>query len=238
MRPVDPPAPRGPLEPDRPLSVQTQTYFHSVVRLGIQAAEALDYAHDRGVIHRDVKPANLLLDQQGDLWIADFGMANVNGEAGLTLTGDLPGTLRYMSPEQAAGKRGARRSPHGYLFAGGDPLRAAGSRNRGHRVRPPRNPPADRRVRARSAPPAEPVGPHRLGHDRGQIDFEGGLESLRDRLAVGRRPEPIPGRSADRGAAGRSAVANLALVPPQAAVGEPRRQPGARRGRRLRRHHL
>ncbi len=105
LRPALPPAPSERLEPDRLLSIQTRTYFRSVVRLCIQAAEALDYAHDRGVVHRDVKPANLLLDQQGELRVADFGMAAVGGEAGLTVTGDLPGTLRYMSPEQAAGKR-------------------------------------------------------------------------------------------------------------------------------------
>ena len=61
--------------------------------------------HDQGIVHRDIKPANLLLDRRGDLWIADFGMADVQGDAGMTLSGDLPGTLRYMSPEQAAGQR-------------------------------------------------------------------------------------------------------------------------------------
>ncbi len=56
-------------------------------------------------MHRDVKPANLLIDLRGELWVADFGMAVVQGDAELTASGDLPGTLRYMSPEQARGQR-------------------------------------------------------------------------------------------------------------------------------------
>jgi WD40 repeat protein len=57
------------------------------------------------VLHRDVKPSNLLVDTLGHLWVTDFGLARLQGEAGLTLTGDLLGTLRYMSPEQALAKR-------------------------------------------------------------------------------------------------------------------------------------
>src|SRR5262249_24624792 len=58
-----------------------------------------------GIVHRDVKPANLMLDFQGNLWVTDFGLALFPAESGLTLTGDVVGTLRYMSPEQALAKR-------------------------------------------------------------------------------------------------------------------------------------
>jgi WD40 repeat protein len=80
-------------------------YIRTVANLGIQAAEALEHAHQLGVVHRDVKPANLLVDGRGNLWITDFELAHCQSQAGLTMTGDLVGTLRYMSPEQALAKR-------------------------------------------------------------------------------------------------------------------------------------
>jgi hypothetical protein len=73
--------------------------------LAIQAAEALAYAHAMGILHRDIKPSNLLVDARGNLWVTDFGLARFQDEPGLTRTGELLGTLRYMAPELALGHR-------------------------------------------------------------------------------------------------------------------------------------
>ncbi len=87
-------------------SIRSGEFFRSVARLGKEAAEALQHAHEYGIVHRDVKPSNLLLDLQGKLWVTDFGLARIQNDSGVTLTGDVVGTLRYMSPEQASGQAG------------------------------------------------------------------------------------------------------------------------------------
>jgi WD40 repeat protein/serine/threonine protein kinase len=94
-----------PRSPTSSGSTRDRAYFQAIARLGVQAAEALDYAHGMGLVHRDIKPSNLLLDARGSLWITDFGLARMAADSSLTLTGDLVGTVRYMSPEQGLGER-------------------------------------------------------------------------------------------------------------------------------------
>jgi eukaryotic-like serine/threonine-protein kinase len=77
-------------------------FYRSLARIGLQIAEALAYAHSQGVLHRDIKPGNLLLDQCGTVWVTDFGLAKDDSEA-LTRTGNVVGTLRYMPPERFDG---------------------------------------------------------------------------------------------------------------------------------------
>jgi eukaryotic-like serine/threonine-protein kinase len=83
-------------------------YARSVARIGLQAAEGLAYAHEQGILHRDVKPSNLLLDAHGIVWITDFGLAKATTDDDLTHTGDIIGTIRYMAPERFHGHCDAR----------------------------------------------------------------------------------------------------------------------------------
>jgi serine/threonine protein kinase len=86
---------------DRPMSAPKGTVARGewVANLGKQAAEALAHAHEVGVLHRDVKPANLIIEPDGRVWLTDFGLAKLADDLSLTETGGLPGTLRYMAPE-------------------------------------------------------------------------------------------------------------------------------------------
>jgi eukaryotic-like serine/threonine-protein kinase len=74
----------------------------------VKVAEAIEYAHSRGVIHRDLKPGNILLDRSGNPRVTDFGLAKkLHSDSGLTGSGQIMGTPSYMPPEQAGGDRGA-----------------------------------------------------------------------------------------------------------------------------------
>jgi serine/threonine protein kinase/WD40 repeat protein len=78
-------------------------YYREVARLGAQVADALAYAHQRGVLHRDIKPPNLILDPLGNIWITDFGLAKFEDGDDVSQSQDLVGTLRYMAPERFRG---------------------------------------------------------------------------------------------------------------------------------------
>ncbi|MFG0318568.1 MAG: protein kinase [Planctomycetota bacterium JB042] len=106
-------------------------FVRSVARIGLQVSEALAHAHARGIVHRDVKPANLILDRDGVVWVTDFGLARLETSE-LTTSGEFVGTLRYMSPERLRGHGDERGDIYGLgatlyeivtrraLFDGGD----------------------------------------------------------------------------------------------------------------------
>ena len=91
--------------PRKPLFNQGTSFERDVAGIARQAAMALEHAHANDVLHRDVKPSNILIGEKGHVWITDFGLARIRGSLDLTQTGEAIGTPRYMSPEQALGRR-------------------------------------------------------------------------------------------------------------------------------------
>lgn len=81
------------------------SFYKTVAMLGSEIATALAHAHEQGVIHRDIKPSNILIDETGKPWVTDFGLAIMLDNPVATRPGDVVGTYRYMSPEQASGRR-------------------------------------------------------------------------------------------------------------------------------------
>lgn len=87
--------------------------WRTIARLIADAANAIEYANDQGILHRDVKPGNLLLDPRGNVWVADFGLAKLIDRETMTATGDLLGTVQYMAPESLNGHADRRTDVYG-----------------------------------------------------------------------------------------------------------------------------
>lgn len=87
--------------------IRTAQDWRWMASVGIEISDALEYAHQHGILHRDIKPGNVLVDNDGGVWITDFGLAKPSDatadNAGITASGDAVGTLRYMAPEQLDG---------------------------------------------------------------------------------------------------------------------------------------
>jgi len=130
---------------------QNGGYWHGVAEIGVQVAEALDYAHQQGTLHRDIKPGNLLVDTCGTVWITDFGLAKLAEQDNLTKSGDMLGTLRYMAPEQFEGRSDARSDVYSLGLTLYELLTlqpAFGETSRGHLIRqvPWQEPPRPRKI--------------------------------------------------------------------------------------------
>ena len=92
------------------LASRSRLELSTAVGIISQLASALDYAHERNVVHRDVKPSNILVSPFHDVWVTDFGIAKSELSTNLTMAGGVLGTPDYMSPEQAKGEDVDRRS--------------------------------------------------------------------------------------------------------------------------------
>ena len=161
-----------------------------------RSAKALQAAHIRGIVHRDVKPSNILVGRDGRIKVADFGIARALNEAQLTLPGTTMGSVHYFSPEQARGEPAT--VAVGHLRAGHRPVRDAHRaaavlrrRRRGRRARAPDHHPAPP-VRA---PPGRPA---RARRDRDQGDVARPGSPLRVGRRDGERARGLPDRRGRR----------------------------------------
>ena len=198
-----------------------------------EAAGALDAAHEQGVVHRDIKPGNLLLDDRDRLAIADFGIARLALEDQLTATGQVLGTASYISPEQAVGEPATRRL--GPLRARRRGLRAADrlAAVRGRALRRPgarpRRGPAAARHRARPVAAARRRRRARPRAGQGPRATAGRAPARWSRRSTARwaarGPPTEPTRPIAAPPAERSGAAAVG-------AGRPRRARGAGRGRR------
>ncbi|MAG94352.1 MAG: hypothetical protein CMJ48_11455, partial [Planctomycetaceae bacterium] len=91
----------------------TSGRFQQVAEIGVRIAQALDYAHAVGILHRDVKPGNILIDQRDHVWVSDFGLARLIDDDAMTASGDIVGTIRYVAPESFSGETDARSDVYG-----------------------------------------------------------------------------------------------------------------------------
>ena len=199
-------------------------------------AEALHFAHAQGIVHRDVKPANVMLDKDGRPRLMDFGLARFEGASGekLTQDGAILGTPAYMAPEQATASGMGITAASDQYAALREPLRTP------HGTDPVQRPPGDRDLQPghRDPPPPRrsiPTSP-RARDDLSQGDGQGPVGSLPDVPGAGRRPPPLAaGRANPAGATPR----HPGEPPPRGPApsvrgrvgGEPRRGPPRAGGR-------
>ena len=148
----------------------TPDFWKAVAEIGSQVADALDYAHASGVCHRDIKPSNLLIDDEGVVWLVDFGLARLVEENELTQTGDLIGTLRYMSPEQIVGKFDCRSDIYSlgltlYELLTFRPVHEASIKSRIQQQNSEQAPPAPRSVNSQIPVDLETIVLKAMSHD-------------------------------------------------------------------------